>query len=69
MKRNGAHSSAQWYLEGRHKEALQRKYEKVQMYRTLIDTWESRPDADYDYIKDLKKRLRSTENQLKAMKP
>lgn len=69
MGSKGAHSSAQWYMENRHKEAVQRKYEKVQMYRTLIEVWEHRPDADYEYIKDLKRRLRSAETQLKAMKP
>jgi hypothetical protein len=69
MAKKGEHASAQWYLEGRHKEAVMRKHQRVLMYRTLIDAWEQHDDTDPDYINDLKRRLRSAEQQLKAMKP
>jgi hypothetical protein len=56
-------------MENRHKEAVERKAQRIQMYQALLDTWGKRDDADYDYIKDLKRRLRSVETQFRAMKP
>ncbi len=58
-----------WSKRYKHKEAVNRNYQKSEMLKALILAWEDREDADWDYIRDLKKRQRQAENQLRAMKP
>ena len=64
--RTGYGVSPQWYQGQRHKEAVARKYEKVQMLRTLVEMWEQKPYSAV-YVRQLKVRLRSAETQLKSM--
>lgn len=67
MSRAGTISS--WELRDRHRAAVQRKVERIQMYHAILDGWEKRDDADHEYLADVRKRLHSAEAQLKAMKP
>jgi hypothetical protein len=50
-----------------HKDKLQRKYEKRETLRALLEMWEANPDHDHAYILELRAKLRSVENQLSAM--
>ena len=56
-----------WEWEKSHKERIARKYQKRETLRALLEMWEARDDADYDYILELRAKLRSVENQLSAM--
>lgn len=56
-------------VERRHRAAVQRKYEKIAMYRAIIEAWEAKPDQmDDEYLKEVRRKLNMTENQVKAMK-
>lgn len=50
-----------------HREKLQRKVQKIEGLRALLEMWEARDDADHAYILELRAKLRSAENQLVAM--
>ena len=52
-----------------HREKVIRKAQKIEGLRALLEMWEERPDADHDYVLQLRAKLRSAENQLAAMKP
>ncbi len=65
----GMNSSDQWYQRRRHEAALRRNYERAEMLRAIAEAWEGKADADPDYLRDLRRRQRQAENQLKAMKP
>jgi hypothetical protein len=56
-------------LRDRHREAVKRKHDRIQMYHALLDAWEKRDDADHNYLADVRRRLHQAESQLKAMKP
>jgi hypothetical protein len=55
--------------QARHKKVVERKYQRILMYNALIDSWEMRDDADYEYLADVRKRLHQAESQLKNMQP
>jgi hypothetical protein len=44
------------------------KLEKIRGLEALLQCWEERDDADYDYILELRAKLRSARNQYDAMK-
>jgi len=52
----------------RHKSAVQRNYEKSEMLRAIILAWEAMPSRDEDYLRELRKRQRKAEVQLKNMR-
>jgi len=52
----------------RHRAAIARNYEKSEMLRAIILGWEQRGDADPDYLRDLRRRQRQAENQLRNMR-
>jgi len=52
----------------RHRAAIARNYEKSLMLKAIIGEWEKRPDADPEYLRDLRRRQRQAENQLKNMR-
>jgi hypothetical protein len=55
-------------LDRERRDKLQRKMQKIDTLRALLEMWESRPDeVDHDYLLALRARLRSAENQLAAM--
>jgi hypothetical protein len=53
-------------LDLSHKELRMRKAERIGMLTELVRYWETRDD--HEYLLALKRRLRSAENQLAAMK-
>lgn len=53
-------------IDRQHKEARIRKAERIGMLTELVRIWELRDD--HKYLIALKRRLRSAENQLAAMK-
>jgi len=55
--------------ERRHKEAIARKHARIGMYEALVGMWEKQETRDEDYLRDLRRRLRSEITQLKAMNP
>jgi hypothetical protein len=56
-------------VNDRHKENVQRKYERIKMYNAIIDAWEeSGKEPDDEYLKEVRRKLHMAENQLKAMK-
>jgi len=53
-----------------HQEKLFAKVQKIEGLRALVEMWEELPDqVDHEYLLALRARLRSAENQFKAMKP
>lgn len=56
-----------WDSQRAHREKRIRKYEKILMYRALLEMWEMRDDTDHDYVLELRAKLRSAENQFNAM--
>ena len=50
-----------------HRDKLQRKVEKIEGLKALLEMWEGHEDEDHEYILELRARLRSAENQLAAM--
>jgi capsule polysaccharide export protein KpsE/RkpR len=50
-----------------HKEKVIAKLEKLRMLKANLDTWESMPNPDYDYLRELRARIRSVETQYNAM--
>lgn len=52
-----------------HKIKLQRKTQKVDMLKALLEMHESTPHHDHAYILHLRAKLRSAQHQLEAMLP
>ena len=52
-----------------HHEKRVRKLERIQFLKDLQEMWEVREDVDDDYLRGLRARLRSAENQYAAMQP
>ena len=48
----------------RKKRTLEKLVERYYGKLALLQAWEGNPDADLDYIRDLKKRLRTHKNDL-----
>ncbi len=66
MSRTGA----QWddYEQDReHKARRIAKLQRIQGLRDLLETHESNPDNDHEYVLKLRARLRAAQNQLEAM--
>jgi hypothetical protein len=58
-----------WEWEQVHRQKVLRKLDKIQGLQALVDSWEAHPDPDYDYLRQLKAKLRSAQQQYAAMKP
>jgi len=52
----------------RHRAAIARNYERSEMLKAIIVSWEAIPAADQDYLRDLRRRQRQAENQLRNMR-
>ncbi len=66
MSRTGA----QWddYEESKqHKARRIAKLQRIQGLKDLLETHESNPDNDHEYVLKLRARLRAAQNQLEAM--
>ena len=64
------HGETTWReLDVRHQDAVQRKYERVGMYRAILEAWEKDDRVDPDYMRDVRKRLRQAQCELSVMKP
>jgi len=50
-----------------HAERVARKYERLQMMRALIATWEKDPNFDPEYIKELYRKVDNLQTQLSVM--
>ncbi len=59
---------ASWDEEQAHRQKVIRKLEKIQGLEALLEMWEKQPDA-HEYILELRRKLRSAQNQYRAMKP
>jgi hypothetical protein len=68
MAKNGADVEDAWENRHKHRAAVKRNYDRSEMLKAIILSWEKREDADQDYLRGLRKRQRQAENQLKAMK-
>ncbi len=51
----------------RHRDKRQKKQERVNTLKALLDMHESDLDCDYEYVLGLRARLRNAQNQLNAM--
>ena len=58
-------------MDRTHREKVLRKAQKIQGLRALLEMWEERQhsDAVHEYVLELRRKLRSAENQFAAMKP
>jgi hypothetical protein len=52
------------YQSKKKKRNLEKLVERYYGKLALLEAWEARPDADPDYIRDLKARLRTHKNDL-----
>jgi hypothetical protein len=52
------------YHAAKKKRKLERLVERYYGKLALLNAWEERPDADIDYINDLKRRIRTYKNDL-----
>ena len=50
-----------------HEAKVARKYERLQMMRALIATHEKQPKPDYEYLKELYKKVDNLQTQLSVM--
>ncbi len=66
MARTGAQWD-DWEEDKAHKQRRIAKLQRIQGLRDLLESWESNPDADHEYILELRGRLRQAQNQLDAM--
>ncbi len=65
-----ARQGAQWddyESDKEHKARRIAKLQRIQGLRDLIETHESNPDNDHEYVLKLRARLRAAQNQLDAM--
>ena len=51
-----------------HEERRLQKLQKIQSLKALLESWEAHSDPDYDYLRELRARLRSAQVQFDAMK-
>ncbi len=66
MSRQGA-SWDDWEQDREHKARRIAKLQRIQGLRDLLETHESNPDNDHEYVLKLRARLRAAQNQLDAM--
>ncbi len=66
MSRQGA-SWDDYYQDQEHKARRIAKLQRIQGLRDLLETHESNPDNDHEYVLKLRARLRAAQNQLEAM--
>jgi hypothetical protein len=64
-----AHQRIGHHRQKAHTDNVKRKYERIQGLKDLILTHELADEFDAEYVRGLKRRLRSTENYFKAMRP
>jgi hypothetical protein len=69
MSKNGAETVDAWSLRHKHRAAVQRNYERSEMLRAIILTYEKLGGFDDEWMRGLRARQRQAENQLKCMKP
>lgn len=50
-----------------HREKLQRKVEKIDVLKALLEMHEANPEHDHAYILELRAKLRAAQNQLESM--
>ena len=55
--------------ERRHAHKRMLKYQRIQGLIALLETWQDRAGPDCAYIRELKLKIRSAEEQLEVMKP
>jgi hypothetical protein len=53
----------------KHRETVHRKHDRITGLEALIETYEAQPEPNRHYIRELKRKLTSAKNQLKAMRP
>ena len=53
----------------KHEAAVARKKEKIGILSALVKEWEEHEEPDFEYLRELKARLRSAEQNLVAMRP
>lgn len=56
-------------MERRHREKVQRKYERIEVLRALLEMHEGNPDHDHEYVVGLRARLRTAVANLESMRP
>ncbi len=58
-------------LHQKHVSAVSRKYERIGGLGAILETWlmPDCPYKDWDYVRDLKKRIRGLHVNLSAMRP
>jgi hypothetical protein len=56
-------------MERRHREAVKRKYDKIEVLRALLEMHEGNPDSDHEYLVGLRQRLRTAVANLESMRP
>ncbi len=66
MSRTGAQWD-DWEQDKVHKAARIAKLQRIQGLKDLLETHESNPDKDHEYVLKLRARLRAAQNQLEAM--
>jgi hypothetical protein len=66
MSRQGPHLDS-WEWEKNRREKIAAKLQKIEGLRALLQMWEENPNHDHEYILELRRKLRSAENQLAAM--
>ncbi len=66
MARQGA-SWDDYYQDQEHKARRIAKLQRIQGLKDLLETHESNPDNDHEYVLKLRARLRAAQNQLEAM--
>ncbi len=66
MSRTGAQWD-DWEQDREHKARRIAKLQRIQGLKDLLETHESDPDNDHEYVLKLRARLRAAQNQLEAM--
>ncbi len=66
MSRTGAQWD-DWSQDQEHKARRILKLQRIQGLKDLLETHESNPDNDHEYVLKLRARLRAAQNQLEAM--
>ena len=55
------------HLDRIHQQRLIKKRQRIQGLLDLLNTWEAHHQPDHPYIRELRAKVRSAENQLEAM--
>ena len=58
-----------WKEELEHRDRRLQKLEQLQGLQSLLETWETHLEPDDPYLRNLKKRIRTVENQYHSMQP